>query len=246
MGWRRFSAALLSTALVAGCAANDRAMYAVGGESYLEGRCAEARDHLAKFIRTECLGSEPDDRCQEAVWMQVQCDLRESRPAQALLDANVADSLGAPAPELVPPIKALRQRALVALQAAWVSTDRSAKLDTYLRDETSDDYVLRTLSLSIDLRAPVNEDAPTTKRDQRLLETEIPPGDHALTFTAKFSGTFRGARYEMVVRSAEAFVARPHETVRVVVRTRERGDRPLGLPPDRLAVDFEIVRSKLP
>jgi hypothetical protein len=34
------------------------------------------------------------------------------------------------------------------------SAVRSAKLDAYLRDETSSDYVLRALSLFIDLRAP--------------------------------------------------------------------------------------------
>jgi hypothetical protein len=49
-----------------------------------------------------------------------------------------------------------------------------------------------------------------------VLEAEISPGDHALTFTCKFSGTFRGGRYEMIVRSSQTFVAKPRETVRVV------------------------------
>lgn len=52
-----------------------------------------------------------------------------------------------------------------------------------------------------------------------------------------------GARYEMVIRSSQTFVARPRETVRMVVHTRERNDRPLGLPPDRLAVDLEVAHA---
>jgi hypothetical protein len=213
--------------------------YVHGLESYSAGHCAQARESLVKFRQSSCSSGTPGSGCQRATWMEVQCDLKEDRPAEAIVASNELDRLGPPRPELDPPLRTLRERAIAALRARWLSPETPVKLVATFRDDTGGRYSLDSISMSVDL-LPASH-APPATHEWIVLQTSLPPGDHFVTLTARFRGKVRGGSFQMTTRSAQTFLSKPGETIRIAARTYLRDDLPLAAPPDLLAVDFDVT-----
>jgi hypothetical protein len=241
-------AALGACALVAiggallGCgttrASRDRD-YLRGMDAFRAGRCAEAYDDLLAYQRSSCSSGTPGAGCQYAMWMKVQCDLMNDRPARAIVDSDQSETLGPPRPELAPPLRTLREQAMSALAARWQTTNRSVKLTTTFRDETGGRYPLESLSIAVDLEPPSHP--PPTGHDSTVLQASLPPGDHFVRLAAQFSGNVRGGRFKVILRSAQSFLSKPGETISVSARAYLRDALPLEAPPDLLAIDFEVT-----
>ena len=184
--------------------AKDRT-YVRGLESFRDGRCAEARESLTTFERSSCTSAQPHSGCQRAAWTKVLCDLKEGKPGQAIVDAQGDEHLGAPRPELDPPLSMLRQQARAALDDAWASADHSGKLAVTFSDETTGPYRLTSIAASLDLRPGVHPSVPGRNDETSVFDTDIPPGNHVLVVVAEFTAELKRGRYTMTAKSAQTF-----------------------------------------
>jgi hypothetical protein len=226
-----------------GCAtarASKDSAYLRGMEAFRAGRCAEAYDDLVAYQRSSCSSGTPGAGCQYAMWMKVQCDLMNDRPARAIVDSDLSETRGGPPrPELDPPLHALREQALSALSARWQTPDRSVTLTTTFRDETGGRYLLESLSIAVDLQ-PALHPLPTSQ-ESTVLQASLPPGDHFVRLAAQFSGNVRGGRFKVTLRSAQSFLSKPGETICVSARAYLRDALPLEAAPDLLAIGFDVT-----
>lgn len=237
----------IACALAGGCAttvsldAKDR-VYVRGLESFRDGRCAEALESLTAFERSSCSGPQPESGCQRAAWTKVQCDLKDGRPGQAIVDARSDELLGPPRPELDPTVSALRERARAALDEAWASADHSGKLAVTFGDDTTGAYLLSSIAVSLDLRPTVYPSLPAGHDEAPVFDTDIPPGNHVLVVAVRFAADLKRGRYTTTKKAAQTFTVKAHESVRIKLRTYLREDGPpLAIFPDLLAVDFQAT-----
>ena len=216
------------------------AAYLRGVDAFRAGHCDDAYESLVAYQRAACSSGTAGAGCQYAMWMKVQCDLMNDRPARAVVDSDQWAALGSPRPELDPPLPALREQAMTALAARWETPDRPAKLIVTFRDDTGGRYAVESVSVAVDLFPPSGMPAADSG-EATILQADLPSGDHFVTLAARFSGKLRDARFNMTKRSAQPFLSKPGDVIRVSARAYLRDDLPLGAPPELLAIDFEVT-----
>jgi hypothetical protein len=213
--------------------------YVRGSSSYAAARWSDAQDSLDAFLESSC-GFGPAAGCQRAIWMKVQADLQVHRPAQAVVDADRAESLGWPTEHLEPPVAALRAQALTQIGDLDRTGARTARLEVSFRDDVGCQVVELTFSLDLDAPEPVALDHLDGR--SLLFDPMLPSGDHLLRMAAHFECAFRGGKLQMFGRSSHAFLIGPEQPTKVLVSSYLRTDAPPLAPiSQRLAFDFKSL-----
>jgi hypothetical protein len=230
-------------ALLGGCAttaldAQDTA-YVRGKSDFDAHRWPEAQEGLETFLTENCRTG-PAAGCERAVWMKMQADLQQQRPALAVVDAERAKVLGPPSGRLTPPIAALRANAFATMESAASSGERTARLEVAFRNDVGSDCRLLSFSYGLDLDDPSDVTPANPDQTSTVFEGPLIPGDHLVTVSARFSCKFRDAHVDADVRSIYAVYATPEQPGGVLVVSRLVADPPpFAQPGDKLTFDFQ-------